>query len=130
MSDATPPPSAGAVGLVPGIAFAPTDNPAQAQMQAIMQAAMGMPIPRFYVNSVGLGMTPTDLIVTLMWNGQPVCNLSLALPIAKGLSEDLATAVIEYERASGQTVQSAGQIGAAMERNRTNRSSAEPRSNP
>jgi hypothetical protein len=122
MSDTTRLPS--------GIAFAPTENPAQSQVQAIMQAAMGMPIPRFYVNSLGLAMTPTDLIVTLIWNGQPVCNLNLSLPIAKGFSEDLAKAVLEYERASGQTVQSAGEIGAAMQRAHSASAVTPPRGNP
>lgn len=97
----------------------PPADPAQAALQAAMQVALGGPYPRFYVNAVGIAITPSDLVLTLICNGSPVGIINMALPVAKATGEDLVSAVKEYERTGDQTVQTSGQIAATMQRAQT-----------
>ena len=72
----------------------------------MLQANLQNPtIPRIYANAISLGLTPADLVLTLMWNGAPTANISIALPVAKSFADDLAGAVRDYESATGTTVQ-------------------------
>ena len=99
--------------------FAPApSDPNQAHLQAVMQAAMAGGAPRFYANAIAVAITPADVILTVICNGLPVCVLNLALPTAKGIGEDLLVAVKDYERTSGETVQSLGHIATEMQRSR------------
>jgi hypothetical protein len=111
MSDSAPSPAP--LGAFP--ALRPDDPGATAQMQAIMQAALHSTIPRLYVNSVGMLLTNTDLVITMFWNNIAVANVNITLPFAKGLAEDLNRAVADYERLSGQTIQPSGIIAATMQ---------------
>jgi hypothetical protein len=45
-----------------------------------------------------------------------VSIINLAIPTAKGIAEDLAKAVTQYEETSEQSVKTLGQIVAAMQR--------------
>lgn len=114
MSDALP-------GRLPfGMQFPPPPtDPAHAQLQAVMQAAIAGQVPRMYANAIGVGITPSDVILTVLWNGMAVCVLNLALPTARGLGEDLLSAVKDYEKTSEQSVQTSGHIAAIMQRVRS-----------
>lgn len=110
----TPPHNLGSAMQFPP---APSD-PAQAHLQAVMRAAITGSVPRFYANAVGVAITPADLVLTMMCNGTPVCVINLAIPTAKGVADDVAVALKDYERTSEQTLMAIGQIAAAMQRNR------------
>jgi hypothetical protein len=99
-----------------GLGFQSTNDPNMIQAQAQLQAALSAPIPRFYINGIGIAMTGSDLILTALWNGNPVSIINLAIPTAKGIAEDLAKAVTQYEETSEQSVKTLGQIVAAMQR--------------
>jgi hypothetical protein len=80
-----------------------------AQMQASLQNPA---IAKFYVNSVSMAMTPNDLILSLVWNGMFLANVSMTYMFAKSLGEDLTNAVKEYESATGIEIPS---LKSAME---------------
>jgi len=101
---------------VSGMQFPPPPtDPAQAQVHALMQAAISCGAPRFYANAIAMELTPSDMVLTVVWNGVVVAVINLSLPTAKGVGEDLLNGVIEYERLSGQTIQTTGQIAATMQ---------------
>jgi hypothetical protein len=81
-----------------------------------MQAAMTGGAPRLYANACGVAITPADVVITLLCNGAPVCVLNLALPTAKGLADDLAIAVTDYERTAEMSVRPLGQVAVSMQR--------------
>jgi hypothetical protein len=83
--------------------------------------ALTAPLPQLYVNSIGgIALTATDLAMTLMWNGAALANVTMTFPFAKGLAEDLARAVSEYERLSNQNVQAVGVIITTMQQGSQN----------
>jgi len=57
MSDTSSPP-------VPsmGLGFQSTNDPNMIQAQAQLQAALSAPIPRFYINGIGIAMTGSETL--------------------------------------------------------------------
>ena len=92
------------------------DDPRLAQSQAIIQAAITGSAPKLYANAIGLALTPSDVILTAVCNGTPVCVLNLGLPTAAALMADLKIAIDDYERTSEQKVKSSGEINEIMQR--------------
>jgi hypothetical protein len=98
-----------------------TVEPSQSQLQAMMQAALTSDVPRFYMNACGVGITPADMVLTLICNGIPVCIVNLAYPTAKAIAEDIAQAISDYEKTSEQKVTAIGPIAGTMQRVRAER---------
>ena len=84
-------------------------------VQQILESALNPHIPRVYANGTIVGLTATDLVITGMFNNAPANMTILPLSVAKGLGADITIAVAEYERTTGQTVMTLGEIGLAVQ---------------
>lgn len=84
--------------------------------QALLHAALMSPIPRFHVNGTVMALAGGDLIVALISNGNPVAILNLPFMTARGLVDDLQTALADIGRALGSPIPSAKDLADGMAR--------------
>lgn len=78
---------------------APARSPAQ-QMQALLNS----PIPKIYANGIGTAPTRSDISIVLLHNGVATGIITLPLSAAKSLTGDIAQALEEIEKKTGQKV--------------------------
>jgi hypothetical protein len=69
----------------------------QAQAQAVFQAALASPLPRFYANMFMNAGSDSDIMTVFQCNGQNVCVMNMSYVTAKTLAEALAELVTTYE---------------------------------
>ena len=67
------------------------------QAQLMMQMALSSTAPRIHANSLGLGVTGGDIMVTLWSNGAPSAVINLPFPVAKSLVIELGNVLKDVE---------------------------------
>ncbi|MBI5290401.1 MAG: hypothetical protein HY872_00805 [Chloroflexi bacterium] len=74
-------------------------------VQAQLQAGLDLPQEKkLYFNGYTIAMTPTDIVLVLMFNNQPVATLNTSPTIAKTLGKVLDALIKDYETRTGQKV--------------------------
>lgn len=63
----------------------------------IRQQFVNINLPSIYVNTFLVNISASDVVVTLMLNGQPFQIVNMSYNTAKGLAEALTEAVKKYE---------------------------------
>ena len=66
--------------------------------------------PRVYANGLGVGYSKTECMVTFMFSDDPVVSVILPFSVAKGLSENLAVMVAEFQKRSGIAIPAMSEI--------------------
>src|SRR5207253_3079366 len=67
------------------------------QGQAMIQAALNSPLPRFYANSFMQGATDSDIMTIFQCNGQNIFILNMSYVSAKTLANGLSELLEAYE---------------------------------
>ena len=75
------------------------------RLQRIVEQAF-VEAPAIYANGFVNGMGLTDAYLVLQTNGRSTAVVSLSLPVAKSLGENLLAMVRAHEQKSGQKVRS------------------------
>lgn len=75
-------------------------------------------IPKLYANGFMIGLTLSDLNVTLVINGKPTHQLIMSLISAKTLMNGLKNAVEDFEKKSGTTIPDMNQLKELFKENK------------
>lgn len=76
----------------------------QLALEAFAQA------PALYANGFINGLGATDAYLILQTNGRPTAVVNMSLPVAKTLAASLAEMIATYERESGASVPTLGDL--------------------
>ena len=88
----------------------PVSNEGTQQLQRIAETAFAE-APMLYANGFLNGLGLTDSYLILQANGRSVAVVNMSLSVAKTLGQSLITMVESFERDTGQTVSTLGEIG-------------------
>lgn len=77
----------------------------------VIQHALQDPaVSRIYANGFTIGMSNADAHVVLQYFGRPVAIVSMSYTLAKTLHEKLGGLVVQWEKSTGQTLQTTDSI--------------------
>lgn len=68
------------------------------------QRVINVNLPATYTNSINIGLSVSDIALTLMNNGRPFQILNMSYSTAKGLAEMLTGAIKKYETETNSKV--------------------------
>jgi len=77
-------------------------------------ALPGQPIANIYANSFTVGFTNADTQLVLLLSGRPVAIVNFSYTLAKTISEKLAKLVDDWEKKTGQPLQTTESIDKAF----------------
>jgi hypothetical protein len=80
------------------------DEQRQAQLRALMQAAIQGPIPHFYANGIGMGQTATDITIIFLNNNAPTHTVAMSYGLAKFIVGELSKGLKNYETATRRKI--------------------------
>jgi len=89
--------------------------PEQAEIfQAQLQAGLELPADKkFYFNGYTIAMSPSDILIVLLFNNQPVATLNTSSIIAKTLMKSIEGLITDYEKRTGQRVLTLDEVASA-----------------
>lgn len=105
-----PPPSAPVGGAPEPAASPPVLKKVTPEIQALINTALGGEAARIYANGFTLGMTNADVFVVLQQFGRPIAVVNVSYTLAKTLSQKLRDLVDDWEKKTGQTLQTTDSI--------------------
>lgn len=73
---------------------------ANQEKKPAQQIAINLSIPATYANGITLGLTLSDVVLTLSVNGKPTQHINMSLTTAKTLLENLSFLISDYESKS------------------------------
>lgn len=79
------------------------------QLQEIVESAFAQ-TPLLYANGFVNGLGLTDAYLVLQANGRSVATVNMSISVAKTLAQSLTAMVDSYERETGQTVRTLGEL--------------------
>jgi len=72
--------------------------------------------PEIYFNGIEIGLSQSDISITVMTDGRRQCKLHMSFTMAKTLGENLSNAVAEFERLTDHSIMTMNEVAEGLKK--------------
>ena len=90
----------------------------QAEGAGFKIADQAVTCPDIYFNGMDIGVSLSDMNITVMTDGRPLCKLHMSFTTAKTLAVSLGGAVTHFENLTNHSVMTMEEVGRGLEKDK------------